>query len=169
MKRLIAIITVCFLLFDIAGCASLQKKFTRKKKAGVKHPRIYQLKKYEKKPTPELYKKHYAYWMTWQSEIISDLGRSHKKDVRCMEEIVGQLKDMQGILVDEKAEELDRHINRLSGIRETILKEELSQYNRHSVLQTLESEDRAIKRDFCYKKIKDYLRKGFDDEQAAEK
>jgi len=166
MKKWIALITVLVLLFNVTGCAGLQRKFTRKKKT-VKKPRIYQLKKYVKKPTPELYKKHYAYWMTWQSEIISDLGRSHKKDMRCMEELIGNLRDMQGMLVAEKADQLERHIIRLSGIRETIIKEDLSQYNKHSILQTLESEDRAIKREFCYPKVKDYLRKGFDDEESA--
>lgn len=163
MKRWIVFVTVSILIFNITGCASLQRKFIRKKK-GPKKPRIYQLKKYVKKPTPELYKKHYAYWMTWQSEIISDLGRSHKKDVRCIEEIIGNLRDMQNILVAEKADLLERHIIRLTGVKDTILKEDLSQYNRHSILQTLESEDRAIKREFCYPKVKDYLKKEFEDE-----
>lgn len=164
MNKWLAVIMAFVMLLDITGCASLQRKFTRKKKTAVKRPRIYQLKKYEKKPSPELYKKHYAYWMTWQSELISDLGRNHKKDLRCIEEIIGNLNDMQNILSEEKAAMLKTHIDRLAGVRDTIVREEMSQYNKHSIRQTLESEDRAIKREFCYSKIKDHLKKSFEDE-----
>lgn len=169
MKRWLVVIIIFFMALDAAGCASLQKKFTRKKKAEVKRPRFYQLKKYVKTPSPELYKKHYAYWMTWQSELLSNLGKSHKKDMRCIEEILGNLYDMQNILVPEKADQLKLHIDRLLEVKDTIFKEELSQYNRHYIRSTLEREDRAIKREFCYAKVKDYLRKSFDDEQQQEK
>jgi len=165
MKRWLAVIIIFFMALNFAGCASWQKKFTRKKKAEAKRPRIYQLKKYKKTPSPELYKKHYAYWMTWQSELLSDLGKSHKKDMRCIEEILGNLYDMQNILIPEKADQLKSHIDRLLEVKDTIFREELSQYNRHYIRNELDREDRTIKREFCYAKVKDCLRKNFDDER----
>ncbi len=164
MKRLISIAIIFFMVLNLAGCAGLQKKFTRKKKAPVKKPRIYQVKKYEKRPTPELYKKHYAYWRAWQGELISVIGQNHKKDTRCIEEIISNLADMQNMLTSEKAEGLTPHINNLVKVKDIILNEELSQYNKDYVKRTLEKEDRAIRRDYIFDKIKGYLRISFEDE-----
>lgn len=168
-KKLIAFLLIFFVLLNLAGCESFRKKFTRKKKETVKMPRIYQLKKYEKKPTPELYKKHYAYWVTWQSELIRVLGENHKKDTRCIEEIVSNLDDMQNMLVKEKADALSPHIKKLVTVKDIIFNEELTQANKDYVKRTLEREDRSIKRDFYYDKVKDYLKKSFEEvPEAAE-
>ncbi|MFA5146350.1 MAG: hypothetical protein WC515_03100 [Candidatus Omnitrophota bacterium] len=164
MKKALTIFLIFFLAVNLTGCDALRKKFTRKKKDAVKMPRIYQVKKYEKKPTPELYKKHYSYWMTWQSELIRVLGENHKKDMRCIEEIVGNLKDMRSILVKEKGDELTPHIEKMESLRDSIFRNEISQANRDYSRRTLEREDRLIKRAFPYDKVKDYLKKSFEDE-----
>lgn len=164
MKRLAVIVTVLCLAMSLAGCDAVQKKFTRKKKAVPKKPKIYQLKKYEKKPTPELYNKHYVYWQTWSAELIELLGQNHKKDVRCIEEMVSQLKDMQHILVKEKADELQVHIDRAQEVRDTIARGAMSFATRTSVKGTLEREDRAIKRNFITSKIKNYIKESFEED-----
>src|SRR3989338_6062280 len=162
MRKIISILLITALLASLTGCDALQRKFTRKKKE-VKRPRIYQLKKYEKKPTPELYKKHYAWWTGWQSELLSVLGQNHKKDKKCIEEIVSNLRDMEGLLVQEKADLLDTRINKLEEVKEVIFREDLSQANKVYVRTTLEREERFIKREFCYAKIKGFLRQSLDD------
>ncbi len=163
MKRWLAFTLVIFMLANLTGCEAVRKKFTRKKKEPVKIPRLYQVKKYEKKPTPELYKKHYAYWSSWQSELIRVLGQNHKKDMRCIEEIAGNLRDMQNILVPEKGAILGNHIDKLVKTRDIIFKEELTQANKDYVKRTLEREDRFIKREFVYEKVKNYFKKSFDE------
>ena len=166
MKKTIALILMFFILLNLAGCEGVRRKFTRKKKEAVKMPHIYQVKKYEKKPSPELYKKHYSYWMSWQSELIKVVGVNHKKDVRCIEEIIGNLNDMQNILVPEKAAELRPHIDKLVKVKDAIDKEEVNQANKDVVVRTLEREDRFIRREFSYNKVKNYLRKSFEDDDG---
>lgn len=168
MRKALSVLIIISLVFGTAGCANLQKKFTRKKKTETKKPRIYQIKKYEKKPTPELYKKHYAWWMSWQSEILATLGKNHKKDRCCIEQIVSNLRDMQGILVPEKADELEPHIARLEEVKKIIFTEDLTQFNKTYVTMTLEREERYIKKNYSYRKVKDYLRQNFDEEPPAE-
>lgn len=163
MKRVISVLLIFFIVMNLTGCEALKKKFTRKKKT-VTMPRIYQPKKYVKAPSPELYKKHFAYWQSWQSELISVLGENHKKDMRCAEEIVGHLKDMQNILVQEKAEELSPHIERMIRVKERIFDEDMTTANREYIRTSLEHEDRIINRDFSYAKVRDFLKKSFEDE-----
>ena len=163
MKKWLTVLLVLFIAANITGCEALQKKFTRKKKEPTKMPHIYQVKKYEKKPTPELYKKHYAYWMSWQSELIEVVGQNDKKDKRCIEEIIGNLCDMQNMLVKEKGDELTPHIEKLTRVKDMIFRNGLNQSNKDSVLNTLDHEDRVIKSNFNYTKIKNYLKKSFDE------
>lgn len=167
MRRIISIFLIFFLLAGMTGCEGLRKKFTRKKKESVKMPRIYQVKKYEKKPSPELYKKHYAYWMSWHSELLKVLGANHKKDVRCIEETISNLRDMQSILVQEKADRLAPHIDNLVKVKDVILKEDMTQFNKDYIRRNLEKEDRSIKREFCFSKVKNYIQKSFDDGQTS--
>jgi hypothetical protein len=166
MKRWIIFLSVIFLTASLTGCDALQRKFTRKKKKEVKHPRFYQLKKYTRKPSPELYKQHFAYWVSWQGEMIQSVGQNRKRDQRAIEEAMGHLKDLRNILIPSKAEGMDPHIENMEQVKEIIFRGDLSFANKDSVRRTLEREDRAIKRDFCYSKVKDSLRTQWDDEFA---
>ena len=163
MRKSSVFAMVFFLAMTLTGCDSLQRKFTRKKKETKPIPRLYQLKKYDVKPSAELYSKHYAYWQSWMSELIQDLGDNHKKDVRCIDEALSQLHDMQNILVQEKADALTKHIRRIEEAREIIIKEGLSQYNRNQIIMTLEREDRIVKSEFAVAGIKDNIRDSFDE------
>lgn len=168
VKKQIVFLLAFFILANLAGCEPLRKKFTRKKKEPVKMPRVYQIKKYERKPTPELYKKHYAYWASWQSELTRVLGENHKKDSRCAEEIVGNLRDMQNMLVKAKADELNPRIEKIAKVKEMIFNEDMTSANKDYIKRTLEKEDRAIKRDFYYDKIKNYMKTTFDEADNSE-
>ena len=170
MKKVLSLVIVLCVAVSLVGCDALQRKFTRKKKT-VKAPRIVQTKKYEKKPSPALYSKHFAYWQSWQSEIIQRLGDNDKKDKRCIEEIIMQLEEMQGLLVPEKADALGKHIARLEGVRDTINRQGIDQANKSTVLIMLEREDRLIKKDFSLSQVRSYIKTSFDEDAspAAEK
>ena len=163
MRRWVVFIMLIILATSLIGCDAMQRKFTRKKTT-VKKPRFYQLKKYTKKPSPELYKQHYAYWASWQDELIQFIGQNHKKDERSIEEAIGHLEDMKNILIPSKAENMQSHIEKMEGVKEIIFRGELSFADKNYVRNIIEREDRAIKREFCYSKVKDSLRKSFDEE-----
>ena len=157
-------VTVLLLLLavftlDLTGCAQLQKKFTRKKKAALtKLPAYRPVKEYKKQPAAELYQRHYVFWSSWHSELLSVMGQNRKKDTRCIGEIISNLKDMQNILTPEKGAELEKHIAKLEVVRGKIAEGPLSTYDTISIRDTLEHEEKVIEDNFRYKKVKDYLR-----------
>ncbi|MDD5436988.1 MAG: hypothetical protein PHX20_05540 [Candidatus Omnitrophica bacterium] len=164
-RKWIIVLAAVFFVTALSGCDAVQRKFTRKKKAPAM-PRFYQLKKYPKKPAAELYQKHYSYWRTWQAELIKTLGQNSKKDKRCAAEAVGQLKDMQNLLIPSKAKEMEPHIEKMNAAKEVVLRGDLTFSNKDDLKRTFEREDRAINRDFSYTKVRNSLRKTTDDEEA---
>lgn len=164
-RSILIALLISFIAVNITGCESVQKKFRRKKKE-VKMPRFYQEKKYIKQPTPELYKKHFSYWVTWQAELIKEMGGNSKRVKRAAQEIVTNLEDMQAILIQEKADEMQRHIDAMKRVKDEIMRGDMSFATGDSLRITAEREDRYIKREFAYSRVKDYLRKSFDEEEA---
>ena len=163
MRKLITLMIALLIITGMTGCDAVQRKFTRKKKYTKPVPRIHQIKKYDIKPSVALYNTHYAYWHSWMSELIQDLGQNHKRDVVCISEALNQLYDMQNMLVQERADAMDKHVHRLEEVKETIAREDLSQYNKSWVTMTLEREDRAISREFDGAGVKKYIKASFED------
>ena len=81
MKKVLFRLFLGFLIFSFAagitGCAALKKKFTRKKKER-KTPVYYQVRKYDIKPSMELYEKHYIFWVNWHKNLVAELGNNYK-------------------------------------------------------------------------------------------
>lgn len=168
MKRYFTALLIFFLALSLGGCGTTWgQKFTRRKKEAKPQPKIYQMKKYPKKPSADLYKQHYSYWSTWQMELLSRLGENHKKDVQCIEEIISNLRDMQNILIPEWGEKLQRQVDRIMEAREIIVYGELSKYNKDTIMHDLEKVDRDVKRDFCYSKVKSFLKKDMNEDAMA--
>lgn len=155
---------VLVLALSFTGCAQIQRKFTRKKKETTRLPSYRAVKPYEYKPTPELYEKHFTYWQSWEKEFLQVMGKNSKKDARCINEMISNLRDMQNILVEEKAAELEPHIVRIEGLKETIISASGSTYNSVYVRSVLETEQVEIYNKFRYKRVKDYLKKSFEDD-----
>ena len=159
------LVLASFLIANLTGCAEVQRKFTRKKKAAVsKIPRYRAVKQYEKRPTQELYQRHYVFWRTWHSELLRVMGQNHKKDARCIGEIISNLKDMQNMLIPDKAARLGPHIAELEKAGAAIAgSDAASAYNTIYIRRILEKEDKAIAGGFKYKKVKDFIKTSFED------
>ncbi len=169
MRRWISLLLILAVVVSMAGCSEeWRRKFIRKKKDTAKKPRIYQTKRYIKEPTELLYTKHYNYTISWLSELVDDLGQNSKKDARCIEEALGQMRDVQIFLVPEKAKELDKHIGRLKEVQDLILRRDLGQANMDYARRSVEREERFLRSEFYYNKIKKYMKKSFDEEEDAE-
>jgi hypothetical protein len=168
MRRWVSLLLILVIAMSFAGCSEeWRKKFVRKKKDVAKKPRIYQTKRYIKEPTESLYTKHYNYTIAWLSELADDLGQNSKKDARCIEEALGQIKDVQFFLVPEKAKELDKHINRLKEVQDLILRRDLGQANMDYARRSVEREERFLRSEFYYSKVKKYMKESFNEEEEA--
>lgn len=166
MRKYSTLFLVFVLIITSAGCSEeWRRKFIRKKKEVTKKPRIYQEKKYKKEPTRGLYDKHYNYCTNWLSELSGRLGENHKKDTVCIQEALSHFKDMQEFLIPDKAKEMDKHIKRLTEIKDTIFRQDLGQANKDYVRNSVDREERYIRSELYYDKIKNFMKKSFEEEE----
>ena len=166
-SRFLFIALILFLSVSMSGCASLKKKFTRKDKPKAKEA-FYQTKKYDAKPTLELYEKHYIFWVNWHKEIVQELGQNRKSDIRCTDEMMSNLVDMMALLEDDKAAALAPHLDEIEKVQEIIKKGRLTKANETRVRRILETEYRDIKRNFSPTKMTGHIREEFKKEEISE-
>jgi hypothetical protein len=158
MKTMVRNIVFCIVLAayasSLTGCASLKKVFSSKRDEPEK-PMTYQsLRKYDVRPSMELYTKRYIYWKTWHKELLSVLTASNKKKtVVAVEQDLANLTDMQQMLVEQKAIEMQPLVDEMSDIERVIKKERVTGGNAVRLRMRLETVGRAVKRDFSYRKV----------------
>ena len=157
---------VAFLLVvavTLSGCAQIKAKFVRKPKdKKVKAKRYYAVKPYDVHPSLDLYTKRYIYWKNWHKELLSVLGGdNHKKITVAVEQDISNLMDMRNMLVDEKADELQKSIDEMTEIELTLKKERVTPGNEVRIRRNLELIGKNIKRNFSYQKMGDYIRSDF--------
>ncbi|MCG3176132.1 MAG: hypothetical protein MOGMAGMI_01072 [Candidatus Omnitrophica bacterium] len=159
-RRLTAALLATVLAASTAGCATVQKKFTRKKKAPERTQSVIYLEEgpHQKKYSNEYYyKTHYTFWSTWQDDLLDNLRDGNKKRLRrAAQEVVSHLAEMSNYLQPEPKAELDVIIARLQAIRERL---EAGYYdsNPESLRPEIEQIGRSVAGGYYYSKVKDRL------------
>jgi len=151
-------IVILILCISLTGCAALQRKFVRKKKKEEKISAVITTHDYSKElRVDELYKKHFVFWKSWQSELIDKMDFNYKKRVTCFDNIIESLNEMRKYLADSKAEELEQFIKEIKSIDPDIKKKRLSKNRKYKMKRLLERTKRQIDKNFSYAEVKDQL------------
>ncbi|MFH1837660.1 MAG: hypothetical protein ABH862_06080 [Candidatus Omnitrophota bacterium] len=164
-----------FLLFflitnviGITGCAQLRDKFVRKKEEKIENKRYLSVKEHDIHPSMELYTKRYLFWKTWHKELLEVLPKgNHKKIVVAVEQEVSNLMDMRNMLVDEKAEELQKYLDELINTETVIKKEGITKGNEVRIRRSLKNLGNRIKEEFTFRKMNGCIRDDFRREKQT--
>ena len=162
-KRLwVILLLVVFSISNLTGCASLKKKFTRKKKKKDELPRYYNIKKYDITPSLELYTKHYIYWKNWNRDLIDNLGKNSKKDRENVNQIIGELVAMRAMLNPPKYDDMQKHLDRMHEIKNYMLKGRKDKTTMARIRRMVETEQRQVKLGFSYNKVEPFIAGEFE-------
>ena len=159
MRTSVKIIAALLVAFQVAGCATVQKKFTRKSKEPAYTPKALYFEEgtYQKKFSNDYYyKTHFTMWRSWHSELMDQLGGNNKKVSRCAQETLSHLSEMRRYLVPEKQAELDPIIADFSKVEQKV-ERGVSDAEMGSVKVELERLQRAVNSNFYYEKVKSSL------------
>lgn len=146
------------LLLEGGGCASVQKKFTRKRKEPTRIPQVVYIDdgQYHKKFSNDYYyKTHYTMWKTWHDELLVNLDGNAKKTERSAGEAYNHLDQMSHYLNEQKRAELKPLLDDMRRIKERFEGGGYGDSERGGLRSELEKIKRLIANDFYYNKVKD--------------
>ena len=157
-SRFLTNFIILVLCLSLTGCASLQRKFVRKKKKQDRIAPVITTRDYSKGlRVEELYKKHFLFWKSWQMELINRLDATYKKRVSCYDYTVDSLMEMKKYMRDPKVKELEPFIKDIKSIESLIKKKRLTKSRKYKIKQMLERTRRQIEKRFSYEDVKDHL------------
>lgn len=161
MKRMGTILTAVLLAaaVGVSGCATVKKKFTRKKDEQDVRPVVYVEKDYAKPYTNEYYySNNFSMWKVWHEELIGSIGGNEKRRDRAAAETLSRLKEMQNYLEEPKYSELGEQISQLERAVGNI-KNGVSDSRGGQAMFVIEKTLRVIKADFYTDDVKNWLKK----------
>lgn len=160
MKKILSTTVMIFLAVELFGCASVQKKFTRKPKEPAHRASAIYFEEgpYQKKySSAYYYKTHFTFWKSFQSETIEELGGNQKRLERNVQEAYSHLSQLNQYLVPEKQAELRPMLDSLGHIQTQIESGAVSASQATGLRTELEKIERMVSSHFYYEKVKDAL------------
>lgn len=156
------LVALSFAAVSISGCADLKNKFVRKKKEKPQAKRYYAVKTYHVKPSIELYTKRYVLWKTWHDELEAVLTNSNfKKPRMAAEQALSNMIDMRNMLVDEKADLLQRYVDDMTYVEKTIKTQRVTSGNQTQLQKRIEVIGFEVQRKFSYNDMRKFIRSEF--------
>lgn len=160
MKKILTLFIVVLLVeFLLSGCASIQKKFTRKKTEHKSIVKFYSDKDFKRAPNDILYKEHLNYFRSWLDEILESDSLNYKTDLRSINEAVRHLEDMEKYLPEEKQANLKNYVTQLNKIADKISKGSVKVKENVYMVSTIRSIKRNVENNYSFKMVKDILLK----------
>lgn len=161
VKTVALILLVGMLAGTETGCSrEWKKKFVRKNKKTAESPQPVLVMESDVNAThpPEVrYQEHFAYWKSWNGELLDSLGQTRKRDARRLSGVINELQSLQSLLTGPPAEHLRRILVELSDIETALNQSPETGTVLPSLRSRLERIQREVNRDFYYAKIKPWL------------
>lgn len=157
------VLVVC-LMVTTAGCQSLKKKFTRKKKSTapeeefipVLEPEVYP----EKVETnADLYRYHYSLWQVWDRELKTNIadGDSDKRKLYTLEQMVGQLQNLLPLLPDDKKPGLEAILRDMQELKKK-LQQPSALRDEARISKQLDQIGRKVRDGYKFSLVQDHLK-----------
>lgn len=163
--KLFTVILTIFSLICLSGCETLKKKFIRKHKGEPEEEKgvVFEPQEYPSQQFSniELYQNNYLLWKSWKQELSDSLqeGVNRKKQIENAKEMVVNLEAMKSLLQEDKQKALGLLIQNAQNINDKIADVNLNSTDLTRLKQDLETLEKNVRKDFSYKKVKDFIKK----------
>jgi hypothetical protein len=147
MQKGILTILILSLLISSFGCASLRDKFIRQSERSKKDDQIFQSTT-DIYPPDVRYNNHWIYYEIWSYEVVESIGDNHKKTYNSAQRALYNLKEMQLLLKEPKAGDLNPYIEEMASITKSLKSSAISGALENRVKEDLRDQVREVKRYF---------------------
>jgi hypothetical protein len=147
MRKLIYIILIIFISTSSFSCATLTDKFVRKNKKDKKEKQIFQTTN-QVYPTDVRYNNHWIYYEIWAYEVIDSMGENQKKTYNSAQRALYNLKEMQVLLKEPKAGDLNPYIEQMARFTKELKSSSVSHPTQKKIARELRAQIRDVKKQF---------------------
>ena len=153
----------CLLLTGLAGCESIQRKFTRKPKGPRAIPTpVINFQDYTQAMTPlDRYRKHYLMFDYWNGEFMDGLRAkplNAKRVKLASTESLNELTTLQSLVAEDLGAQFAPLIESRARINRQVQTGHLSELTAGAVWHELDAQSRTIRRDLFWRKVEDRLK-----------
>lgn len=160
MKKIFLIfIMILFIQSTICGCASIQKKFSRKKSQQKVVQKFYSDKDFKRAPNDVLYRDHIRYFNSWMDDLLGYDSFNYKSDMRSLTEAAAHLQDLKKFLPDDMWPPLKKNINDLLGIADKLKDGTVSLKENPRMMSTIRSIQKNVNSKYSFNKVKNIIPK----------
>ena len=158
-----ALVIACGLCVGLAGCESLQRKFTRKRKTPLPRPTpIIQFTDYTRTMTPlDRYRKHALMFDYWNDELLDSFTQrplNPKRVRKASTESLQEFRTMRSLVAEEAAVRFDPLISQRESLDQELQTSEPTPMTVTRVQHTLEAQGRQVDREFSWQDMEDHLK-----------
>ena len=148
---------------SLTGCSrEWRKKFIRRHRKETAAPQAILTLDPDFKamyPPADRYREHYAFWKSWQDELLNSLGQIRKRDLRYLDSAIGEVRALQTLLTGRSADRLREILIQLSGLHDKWESKPDTWQMPVSDRTRLEKIQREIAKDFQYGDVKESIAK----------
>lgn len=148
------VLCLAVVVVSFGGCASLRRKFTRKKQKKEQKAEFIPVLDPVDYPARmvsagERYRYHYSLWKVWQEELIQEIDHkgSDKKQRYLLAQVIVQMEEMRKSLTEEKKEALGSFIAEFQRIAQ-MYDEPKPMRSMFSIKKKIESNGKKIRGQF---------------------
>jgi len=159
LRKLFFVFVIYLLVFNLIGCESFVRKFTRKKNREAQEEMVLVPEPYKNTASKEeQYRQSFIFWKAEHEELIAALleNKPAKKRISSAQESIKHLDNMKILLNDAKQKQLGGYVIRMKDLLDNIRVDSYGA-NNNFYRQKAENIRRDILRDFSYDKIKNSL------------
>jgi hypothetical protein len=147
MRKLICFLLVVVFSLSSLSCATLKDKFVRKKGKEKEEKQVFQATN-DVYPPDVRYNNHWIYYEIWVYETIDSMGDNHKKTYNSAQRALYNLKEMQILLKEPWASELNPYITQMASFTKELKSSGLPNPRQKKIAEELRIQVRDVKKQF---------------------
>lgn len=160
MRKFLSVALIFFILFGACGCASLRKKFVRKRRKDAAPPLYLELKDYPHVPTQDMYHQYWLFVRGWLDELRLSIEEdsNKKRQLKAADEALMNFEQIVYFFNEQGKEIIAPLKQELVSIRETVHDPYFSSsMNTTIIVRRISKAKREFERDYTYDKASIWL------------
>lgn len=149
-KQIIFILILVMTAGALSGCATVRRKFVRKKQANDEPELYLDLREYAQAPAEEIYHQYYVFAHGWIEELVQllDTGSNKKRMRYSIEQAISNFARLKEYIPSEKISDYRYLSDDLASLRKKVFNNTIVESRRDTLLRDARNIERDLEKKF---------------------